>query len=454
MARRYADLLAAGDTDLDDLLHSASRHRAHLSHRAVAIGQDGRALQTALAEFADTGTCDSVVTGDRAFGAEERPVFVYTGMGPQWWAMGQELYRDNAIFRAALDEADAIFKDIAGFSILEEMLKSEAESSITRTEFAQPGNFMVQLGLTRLLEDAGVKPGAIVGHSVGEVSSAWASGALSLEEALTVSYHRSRTQAKTAGSGGMLAVGIGAELLRPYLEPFGAALDIAAINGPNTLTVGGDTVSIRRLSDALTKDEVFNKELKVEVAYHSHLMDPIIDELKEALSALAPNLPARTLYSTVTGSVVNDVAYDAAYWARNVRQPVEFMKAVGNLLNDGYATFIEIGPHPVLRSALNECARGNGKEIRLVETLRRGEPETPRVHRAVASAFANGAVLDWERHNPNGTLVPLPNYPWQREHFWLETDRGRGGAALRDQTPNPRCAGRVRSPCLAQRCRQ
>ncbi|MEM7041255.1 MAG: SDR family NAD(P)-dependent oxidoreductase [Pseudomonadota bacterium] len=423
LAGRYADQIESEADTLDDILYSASFRRAHLSHRAVILGDDAEALADGLRKLASGEMEQSVATGQAPFAGKDQAVFVYTGMGPQWWAMGQELYRDDRIFRGTLDEADALFKKIAGFSILEEMLKDEGSSEITKTEYAQPGNFMVQLGVTALLREAGVDAGAIIGHSVGEVASAHAAGALTLKDALTVSYNRSRTQAKTAGTGSMLAVGLSEQKLRPYLEGMEDKIDLAAVNGPGTLTLSGDTVCIRRLADALTEADIFNRELRVEVPYHSYLMDSITDELISALADIEPSLPSTLLYSTVTGEAVDDIAYDGPYWAANVREPVAFMKAINGLLDEGFTTFVQIGPHPVLSSALRECARSKSKDVRLVETLRRGDSETPRIHKAVAHLHASGVVLDWSRHNPPGRFVPLPNYAWQRDLHWLETER-------------------------------
>jgi acyl transferase domain-containing protein/NAD(P)-dependent dehydrogenase (short-subunit alcohol dehydrogenase family)/acyl carrier protein len=434
LAGRYADQIAKGADSLDDILHSASFHRAHLSHRAVVLGEDAGALVEGLRKLADGERDDRVATGQAPFAGKEQAVFVYTGMGPQWWSMGQELYRENRRFKETLDEADAMFKEISGFSILDEMLKDEEASEITKTEFAQPANFMIQLGLTELLKDAGVEPGAIVGHSVGEVTSAYAAGALTLKEALTVSYHRSRTQAKTAGTGSMLAVGLSEQKLRPYLEGMEDRIDLAAVNGPGTLTLSGDTLCIHRLMEALTEADVFNRELRVEVPYHSYLMDPITDELITSLEGVQPAVPSKLLYSTVTGEPVDDIAYDGPYWAANVREPVAFMKAINGLLDEGFTTFVQIGPHPVLSSALRECARAKGKDVRMVETLRRGDSETPRMQKAIAQVFADGGDIDWMRHNPDGRFVPLPNYAWQRDLHWLETERSvaeRNGMAPR-----------------------
>ncbi|WP_323120434.1 SDR family NAD(P)-dependent oxidoreductase [Burkholderia alba] len=423
LARRYDEHLAASGDDLADLLHSAAFHRAPLSHRAVVTGADRAQLRRGLDALAQGEQSAEVVSGRQAALGRTDPVWVFTGMGPQWWAMGQELYRDEPLYRATVDEADQIFQRIAGFSIVAEMLKSEAESQIVRTAYAQPANFMIQWGLAALLGAAGVRPGAVVGHSVGEVTSACVSGALSLEDALRVSYERSRLQALTAGTGSMLAVGLGVREMEAWLAPFAGRVEIAAVNGPNTLTLSGETAAIEALAKALSAHEVFNRQLAVEVPYHSHLMDPILDELSASLRPIVAREPLLPLVSTVTGRRATGPSFGADYWPLNVRQPVAFLDAIQSLLDDGFVTFVEIGPHPVLSSALRDCAKQHAKEIRVVETLRRNEPECARVHRTVAQVFASGCAIDWAPLNGAGRFAALPNYPWQRERTWLETER-------------------------------
>ncbi|MCC8394465.1 SDR family NAD(P)-dependent oxidoreductase [Paraburkholderia sp. MMS20-SJTR3] len=423
LAQRYCDVLDAPATKLTDLLHSAALRRAPLSQRAVALGANREQLRAALHALVQGELSEQLVTGQQVVGARDLPVWVFSGMGPQWWAMGQQLYRDEPLYRAAVDEADAIFQRIAGFSILAEMLRSEADSQITKTIYAQPANFIVQWGIVAVLRAAGVTPGAVVGHSVGEVAAAAVSGALSLEDALRVSYERSRLQAQTAGSGSMLAVGVGRDALAPLLDAYAGRVEIAAANGPNTLTLSGETAAIEALAAELSAREIFNRVLNVEVPYHSYLMEPILDELTTSLRGIVAREPAIPVYSTVTGQRLQGPSFSADYWARNVREPVAFADAVQSLVDAGFATFVEVGPHPVLSSAMRDCVKARAKEIRLVETLRRNEAECKRVYRAIAQVFASGCTLDWRALNGAGRFTALPNYPWQRERAWLETER-------------------------------
>lgn len=417
------DACLDGDSDLQDILYTASRRRAHLTQRAVVMGGNRNQLRQSLQSLALGEENPNVVIDSQPFQGRHQCVFVFTGMGPQWWGMGQELYRDSQIYRIAVDHADAVFQRITGFSILAEMLKDETHSRIAETQYAQPANLLIQIGLLELLKSAGITPDACVGHSVGELGSAYAAGVLSLEDALTVSYHRSQLQATTAGTGSMLAVGIGKLEALQRIAEIGHLVSLAAVNGSKTVTLAGDTQKLEELANEFTAADIFNKMLTVEVPYHSPMMDPLMPELEQVLTGLRTNAPNIPLYSTVTGARVTEASFDAAYWPLNIRQPVEFADAVQAILQDGYNTFLEIGPHPVLSSALRDCINVAGKECRLVHTLHRKQPERQNMHRAVAGLFTAGCDFDWSRLYSSGKLVDLPNYAWQRERLWLENDR-------------------------------
>ncbi|MEK7285885.1 MAG: SDR family NAD(P)-dependent oxidoreductase [Nitrospirota bacterium] len=420
-----ANVLRDEGKSLDDVLYSTALRRTHLSNRLAVWGDSRDALIQTLETFSKEGTAIASANGVAHFKSQLQPVFVYTGMGPQWWAMGQELYRENPIFKAAVDTADTIFQEIAGFSIREEMMKPEATSRITETKLAQPSNFVLQYALTQTLQAEGLIPGAVVGHSVGEITSAWASGMLSLRDALSVAYHRSRIQARAAGLGSMLAVGLRFDQAQEVVAKSDGRISIAAVNSPKDLTLAGDSDYLNEVRKTLEAQDIFARPLTVEVPYHSPMMEPLKPALMEALQSLQPNAPTSPLYSTVTGERIDDVRYDAAYWCKNVREPVFFAKAIGSLLQDGYRVFVEVGPHPVLRNSLKEIYNEQGVDARSVQTLKRKTSESEAICRALADVYAQGGNLDWAKRHPAGRQVILPNYPWQRQLLWRESERQR-----------------------------
>ncbi|MFO0727907.1 MAG: SDR family NAD(P)-dependent oxidoreductase [Myxococcota bacterium] len=426
LAARFAELLRAPDhPSISDICYSAALRRSHHEHRlALIAGEDAAGLAQRLASFAEGGPAEDGASGKVMTQSRLDPVFVFTGMGPQWWAMGRELYEQDALFKKTLDECDAIFKRHAGWSLLAQMLvKDEASSSMARTEIAQPANFFLQAGLYAMWRALGLEPAAVVGHSAGEVASAYAGGLLDLEQAILVIYERSRIQAKAAGMGKMLAVGLSEAGAREAIRGREAEVSIAAVNGPSAVTLSGSADGITAIAAELEQKGVFNRILKVEVPYHSPAMDPLKPELMKCLASLKPSLAKIATYSTVTGGRVEGIAYDAPYWCENIRQPTFFAKAAGQLLRDGHRLYLELGPHPVLSASIKECMQEAEIEGRTISSLRRGEPERKLFAKAYCELYVAGANLDFERVYPErGNFVDLPHYPWQRERHWQESE--------------------------------
>ncbi|WP_228803873.1 type I polyketide synthase [Nocardia higoensis] len=411
LARGFAELVAEG-ADPGRLAEAAWTRRKHHAYRAAVPFGDDAELVRGLVELADgTARGAAKVVAQRT----AEPVFVFTGMGPQWWAMARGLLEAGGVFAAEALRIDTVFREIAGWSIVEELLRPEEESRVTSTEVAQPANFLVQVCLVVLLDELGIRPAAVVGHSVGEVSAAYVTGMLSLRDAVTVSVHRARLQATTAGSGGMLAVGLTPEAARALIDD-DDRVDIAAINSPNAVTLAGAVECLDQIAESLTAQGVFAKRLHVEVPYHSYLMDPILDKLREALADLVVEAPVLPLYSTVTGAPVTVGDWDAEYWCANVRQPVRFADAVAGLIGDGSRVFLEVGPHPVLGANIREMLLGAGETGTSVATLHRKQDDADSIRRTLAGLYVAG-VLDTDALFAEQPVTPhldLPRYPWQR----------------------------------------
>ncbi|MFB7717910.1 SDR family NAD(P)-dependent oxidoreductase [Nocardia sp. NPDC056100] len=413
LARGYAELIADG-ADPGLLAEAAWTRRQHHQFRTgLTFGGDAE-LVTALVEYANGGGRAATKVVPRKVAD---PVFVFTGMGPQWWAMGRELLTAGGTFAAEAQRIDTVFQEISGWSIIEELLRPEEESRVTGTAIAQPANFLVQVALFALLDELGIHPAAVVGHSVGEVSAAYVTGMLSLRDALRVSYHRARLQATTAGSGGMLAIGL----------PLAAALelidgddlvDIAAVNSPSAVTLAGAETRLDEIAESLTAEGVFARRLQVEVPYHSYLMEPILGELRTALADLTLSDPTIPLLSTVTGREVVAGDWDAEYWCANVRQPVRFADAVSAFVDAGHRVFLEVGPHPVLGANIREILIGAGETGTSVATLNRKQADAESIRQTIAGLYGAGVL---ELEPLFGDLITphidLPRYPWQRTHL-------------------------------------
>jgi acyl transferase domain-containing protein/acyl carrier protein len=423
LAQSYIDVLSVDDAPtLRDLCFSASVHRAHHEHRLAVVASSVAEMELELSDFVESGLSSQACVGTTHTRSGCEPVFVFSGMGPQWWAMGRELYEHEPVYQKTAKAVDDIFQSLAGWSILDEMLAEESESRIEETQVAQPANFLLQVALADLLRSWGVVPAAIVGHSVGEVSAAYVSGMLSLEDAVQVSYHRSRLQQSVAGQGQMLAVGLSADQANDLIKDKTDLLSIAAVNGTTAVTLSGDPDALAAVAETLTEKEIFNRFLRVEVAYHSPQMEPLKEEMIDALRAIKPQSPTIPLYSTVTGSLVEGPAYNTEYWCDNIRKPVLFSKAIGEILAAGYEVFLEVGPHPVLGGSIKEVVRSHGKQEIVIPTLRREANERSMMLLALGGMYINGYRVDWRTVMGDGArYVTLPNYPWQREVHWNET---------------------------------
>ncbi|MDT3396169.1 amino acid adenylation domain-containing protein [Streptomyces sp. B1866] len=404
--------------DLADLGHTLAHRRQHLESR-LSVVYDSRA---SLAEV--LAACERGEAHPRALPGrqreERRLVWVFTGMGPQWWAMGRQLYEAEPVYRAAVDAVDREIAALAGWSLTEEMAAGEGESRMAETWLAQPANFAVQVGLAALWRAYGVRPDAIVGHSTGEAAAFYEAGVYTLKDAVRIIVHRSRLQQKLVGTGTMLAVSLPEEEAARRVRPYGDEVSVAAVNSPTAVTLAGDADALARLAEELKAAGVFARFLSVRVPYHSARMDPVKDELLSSLDGLAPRAARVPLYLTGQEGVAHGTELDAGYWWKNVRDAVRFRAAVDRLADDGYRVFLELGPHPVLAHSIAECLAAKGADGQTLPSIRRQEDEAERFAMSLAALHSLGADIAWDVLHPAGTQVPLPRYPFRRDRYWTE----------------------------------
>jgi acyl transferase domain-containing protein/NADPH:quinone reductase-like Zn-dependent oxidoreductase/acyl carrier protein len=407
---------------LYDVAYQAMMRRDLHPQRVVVFGSDQQQSAQALLDFAldpAVPALSAVVESGRALDQAKGPVFVYSGNGSQWQGMGKALLAD-AVFHAAVSEVDAQFQPLAGYSLIAELAGEYGQERYHLTELAQPALFALQVGVTRMLASQGVVPQVVMGHSVGEVAAAWACGALSLADATRVIYHRSRLQGLTAGSGQMSAVGLsGSDTANLLLE---LGLDDVVVAGENSskgATVAGSVAGLERLEQALTERQVFVRRLGLDYAFHSPAMNVIAEQVVEALREIAPRASQIPMYSTVTGGLLDGERLDAEYWWQNIRFPVLFQSASETLCEQGYNVFVEVGPHPILRSYVSDALAAREQQGVVIGTLKRHDDAPPMVTRAVAKVLISGAETDLACLFPStGRFVRLPNYAWQRERHW------------------------------------
>jgi acyl transferase domain-containing protein/NADPH:quinone reductase-like Zn-dependent oxidoreductase/acyl carrier protein len=430
-ARNLAQYVRAHEEiPLYDVAYSAALHREWHEHRAIVLAGTTSSVAAALEDFAANPAAAVAVQTGTALPAPAGLAFIYAGNGSQWAGMGRGLLAAEPLFRDAVRAVDAVFRRHAGYSIEEKLAGEPGPAGYEFTEIAQPALFALQVGVTELLRARGIVPAAVAGHSVGEVAAAWACGALSLEQAVQVIYHRSRLQGTTKGTGQMTAVGLGEAAVREMLNSAGLAhaLAIAGINSLHNVTVAGAAAALEALEAVLSERKVLCKRLDLDYAFHSPAMDRIEAPIVDALADLRPGAARIPFYSSVTGEEATGVALGADYWWRNIREPVRFEQAVKSMLAQGARVFVEVGPHALLRGYIAACLADAKLQGRIVPTVLRGDDDPRRVWSAVCQAAVAGARVEWKALFPErGRYVELPAYPWQRERYWHEvsTESGR-----------------------------
>lgn len=418
--RAFLDESAA---PLYDIAYNAALRREHHPCRAGFVASSREDLKESLDAFLAGEKPANLFADDSAGGIKGKTAFVFSGMGPQWWAMGRQLIENEPVFRAKIEECDALLARHADWSLLEELSAPEEKSRIDETHIAQPGIFSIQVALAALLASRGIEPEAIVGHSAGEVAAAHVSGALSLEDAVLVIYHRSRLQHQTEGQGRILAAGISPQAAEKYLKGRETEISLGAVNSPNSIALAGDEAVLDAITAELAAEKIAAKKLYGKVPYHSPKMDPLKDELIDSLAGLRPRPSAIPLYSTVMGGLCDGAQLSAPYWFDNIRNTVLFASAIDSMIRDGAGLFVEISPHPVLSPSVRECLDAAEAPGVTIPTLRRNQDEKTLMLGTLARLFVSGATLDWQGLYPAaGNFLALPHYPWERERHWVESE--------------------------------
>uniref|UniRef100_UPI0037704E4C type I polyketide synthase n=1 Tax=Streptomyces sp. BK79 TaxID=3350097 RepID=UPI0037704E4C len=398
----------AGDVPVAVLGHAVATTRTVLEHRAVVVAGDETELRQGLQALATGESRADVVVGSTMPGGW---AFLFAGQGAQRVGMGRVLYERFPVFAGVLDDL------LERLGVREEFFGTDA-AVWEGTGVAQRVLFAFEVALFRLWESWGVVPDVVAGHSVGEIAAAHVAGVLSLEDACVLVGARGRLMQELPAGGVMVALEASEDEVVPLLENVAGA-SLAAVNGPTSVVVSGEADAVEQVVASLPGRR--SRRLKVSHAFHSPLMEPMLDAFREAVSGLSFRTPERFRFvSTVTGGPVVEEIATAEYWVEHARREVRFADAVSCLHADGVETFVEIGPDGVL-SAMGPEIVDDGRTL-FVPSVRRDRDESASLMTALAHAHVRGAQVDWDQvfQAPSRTpAVDLPTYAFQRRHYWL-----------------------------------
>ncbi|MET8170788.1 SDR family NAD(P)-dependent oxidoreductase, partial [Streptomyces sp. NPDC005329] len=420
-AARLAERVEA-EPGLDpvDVAWSLAASRASLPRRAVVVAADRAQALRGLAALAAGKPADSVVTGT-ADATDPGVVFVFPGQGSQWHGMAVDLLDNSPVFAARMEECAVALSPFVEWSLLDVVRGGSEGVGLDRVDVVQPVLWAVMVSLAQVWRAYGVVPSVVVGHSQGEIAAACVAGALSLSDGARVVALRSRVIAgRLAGRGGMLSVAASAGEVAERLAAWSGRVSVAALNGPVATVVSGDPDALDELAAVCAADGVRTRRIPVDYASHSAHVEAIEAELLAVLADLRPSPSEVPFHSTLTGGPLDTTALDAGYWYRNLRETVRFEPVVRALLDDGRTVFLEVSPHPVLTSAVQETADAVDASATAIGSLRRDEDGPRRILTSLAEAAVRGVPVRWAAACPGGRHVELPTYAFQRSRWWPE----------------------------------
>ncbi|MFI6945112.1 SDR family NAD(P)-dependent oxidoreductase [Streptomyces sp. NPDC050422] len=407
LAVRAEQLLAGAEAHAaEDVAYSLATTRTAFPHRAVVLGD----RRSALAALAGGEEHPGLMQGVAAPG---RTAFLFTGQGAQRVGMGRELYGAFPAFAEAFDAVCAEVDAQLGRSLREVMWGEDAEA-LNATAYAQPALFAFEVALFRLVEAWGVSPDVVVGHSIGELAAAHVAGVLSLADAARLVVARGRLMQALPAGGAMVAIQASEDEVLPLLTD---GVGIAAVNGPQSVVVSGTEAAALAVGEHFAAAGRKTSRLAVSHAFHSALMEPMLEEFRAVAAGLVFSEPRIPVVSTVTGELSADWR-SAEYWVDQVRRPVRFADALRSAEEWGARTFVEIGPDAVLTALGSDSAT-------FVPLLRRKRPEAEALVAALGRLYVEGARVDWEAFyaGSGARRVELPTYPFQRTRYWLDAVR-------------------------------
>lgn len=445
MAGDYQHYLAGTPSvSLADVAHTANGGRAHFSHRAALIASSPQEMAVKLKALVASPILgddpEGVRSGQATYASHtERPplAFLFTGQGAQYGGMGRRLFDTLPVFRTALEQCDELLRPYLDHSLLSVLYPGPEQAGLLdHTTYTQPALFALEYALAQVWRSWGIEPSVVVGHSVGEYVAACVAGIFSLEDGLRLIAERGRLMGDLTRDGAMAAVFAAEQDVAEVVGPYHEVLEIAAVNGFENTVISGAATAVTEASEALQARGVRVKRLSVSHAFHSPLMDPVLDDLERLAGSVRFAEPQIDLMTNLTGRrLVPGTTLDARYLRRHAREPVRFSDAMAGLGELGYSLFVEIGPRPVLLGMGQRCVPA--ETAQWLPSLRKNRDDWQSMLESLSALYVAGLAVDWQnfdRDFPCRRTV-LPTYPFQRQRFWA-VERTRTQTAKESQRPD------------------
>ncbi len=414
LAKAYAAFIGLSSEPLEDICAMTALRRSPFEIRKVFVAKDKESMIETLNDFAELELED-----EKRFDSEDtvKVAFVCPGQGAQWAGMARQLYQSEPAFKEAMDKCTQAYSKIVSWNLIEELSGDNFE----QIDIIQPVLVAVEIALGELWQSKGIRPDIVIGHSMGEIAAAYLARMISIEDAAQIICTRSSLMKGTSGKGAMAVTDWTLEEAWEGLKGLEEYLSVAVQNSPNSTVISGNPEKLKEIHDKLESEGRFCRMIKVDVASHSPQMDELLQPLGVALNSLQPQNSNVVFYSTALNQKVNGEELNAEYWKKNLRNPVQFGATVRDILSKDKVVFIELSPHPVLTSSIQENIEFSKKIGKAIPSLWREKDELVSFYNAYGAYWEIGLQQDWTNIYPDiNTFILLPNYQWQKERFWFD----------------------------------
>jgi acyl transferase domain-containing protein/acyl carrier protein len=425
---------SADNAELPHLAFTANTGRAQFQHRLAVTAGSCRELAESLRALAEgeippQSSCGVVTTSDAA-----KVAFLFTGQGSQSAGMARQLYGSQPTFRSALDRCDELLRPLLERPLLSVLYESATDDdTINQTAYTQPVLFSVEYALAEMWRSWGVVPSAVLGHSLGEYVAACVAGVFTLEQAIELVALRAQLMQSLPSGGAMVAVIADEATVREVIASLKQAVSLAAINGPRQVVISGGAQAVASVVTALQSRDISCEPLNVSHAFHSPLMEPILDRFEDAVRRANPKMPKLLVVSNLTGKVARRELTEPSYWRRHLRETVRFADGVEALHDAGYHLLVEVGPSGTLGGMAQRAVR----QVTASPSLRPGRDDWQQLSATIRELYVRGVRIDWEgfdRDYPRGRRS-LPTYPFERTRYWVEDRSARRKPVLATAHP-------------------